>query len=50
MKIFHFRVDPIAYIAVVLLMPFSIAFCVGIFLPDYDGSEWMLMQGMHLNI
>ena len=39
-EIFHFLVDPIAYIAVVLLMPFSIAFCIGIFLPDYDSSEF----------
>ena len=40
MKIFHFLVDPIAYIAVITLMPFFIAFCVGIYLPDYDNSEF----------
>ena len=40
MKIFHFLVDPIAYIVSITLMPFFIAFCVGIYLPDYDSSEF----------
>ena len=40
MKIFHFLVDPIAYIVSITLMPFFIAFCVGIFLPDYDSSKF----------
>lgn len=40
MKILHFLVDPIAYIVVIFLMPFFIVFCVGIYLPDYDSSEF----------
>ena len=39
-KIFFFLFDPVAYIAVVFLMGPFIAFCVGTYLPDYDGSEF----------
>ena len=39
-KTFYFLVDPMAYIAVLFLMAPFIAFCVGIFLPDYDSSEF----------
>ena len=37
-KIFHFLVDPVAYIATIFLMVPFVAFCVGIYLPDYDSS------------
>ena len=39
-KIFYCFVDPIAYIVVPSMMVPFIAFCVGIFLPDYDSSEY----------
>ena len=39
-RIFHFLVDPVAYIATMFLMGLFIAFCVGIYLPDYDSSEF----------
>ena len=39
-RIFHFLVDPVAYIATIFLMVPFIAFCVGIYLPDYDSSEF----------
>lgn len=38
-KLFAFLRDPIAYVAVVLLMGPFIAFTVGAFLPDYDNYE-----------
>ena len=39
-KMFYCFVDPIAYIVVPFLMVPFIAFCVGIYLPDYDSSEF----------
>ena len=39
-KIFFFLYDPVAYIAVPFLMVPFIAFCVGMYLPDYDSSEF----------
>ena len=39
-RIFHFLVDPVAYIVTMVLMALFIAFCVGIYLPDYDSSEF----------
>ena len=39
-KLFYCFVDPIAYIVVPFLMVPFIPFCVGIFLPDYDSSEF----------
>ena len=39
-QIFYFLVDPVAYIAAIFLMVPFIAFCVGIYLPDYDSSEF----------
>ena len=39
-KMFHCFVDPIAYIIVPFQMVPFIAFCIGIFLPDYDSSEF----------
>ena len=37
---FHFVYDPVAYVATIFLMVPFIAFCVGIYLPDYDSSEF----------
>ena len=37
-EIFHFLRDPPAYIATIFLMVPFVAFCVGIYLPDYDSS------------
>ena len=39
-KIFFFLYDPVAYLAVPFLMVPFIAFYVGIYLPDYDSSEY----------
>ena len=39
-QIFHFLTDPAAYIAAIFLMVPFVAFCVGIYLPDYDSSEY----------
>ena len=39
-KLFAFIKDPLAYIAIVLLMVPFIAFIVGTYLPDYDSPEY----------
>ena len=39
-KIFYFLGDPLSYLIVIFLMVPFIAFCVGIYLPDYDSSEF----------
>ena len=39
-QMFHFLYDPPAYVATIFLMAPFIAFCVGIYLPDYDSSEY----------
>ena len=39
-KTFYFLIDPVAYIVVPFLMVPFFAFFVGIFLPDYDSSEF----------
>ena len=39
-QLFCFFIDPVAYIAAIFsIIPF-VAFCVGIFLPDYDSSKF----------
>ena len=38
--LFHFLADPVAYITAPSLMAPFAAFCVGIFLPDYDSSQF----------
>ena len=44
-KMFFFLTDPIAYTVVPFQMVPFIAFCVGIFLPDYDSSEFDVDSG-----
>ena len=39
-KLFYFPFDPVSCIAVIFLMVPFIAFCVGIYLPDYDSSKF----------